>query len=149
MRCVNTRKRLCITTYAIYDFYDHTEKNYFFLLVFQADANSFRSHQNMYLRANKNGTVDLAPHYRDFEKWYVIPRYDNKCWLKSIHGQFLRGTPDKKVHLVQHCDEWVEWRLMKMGDSIALESHHNTYLRANNFRVDLAEHCKEWELWNV
>lgn len=92
----------------------------------------------------------MVLHCDSYEKWYIILRAHNKCFIRSAHGTFLRGTHDGKVDVVANRDEWEEWTLIHSNGKIGLKSCHGTFIRAKEDEtVDLVGECKSWELWNI
>ncbi|KAF8367300.1 hypothetical protein PRIPAC_85129, partial [Pristionchus pacificus] len=56
-----------------------------------------------YLRANQDGSVDLADHAQDWELWTPMRNHDGSWSFQSHHGTWLRSSGDGQVSLQTHC----------------------------------------------
>jgi hypothetical protein len=101
------------------------------------------------LRCNQDGSVDLAPHAREWEQWEQISRGGNKYNLRSYHGTYLRARQDGTVDGATHAQEWEEWTLLRYRSGNVWRSHHGTYLSGcDNGSVTTMPHIQLWEKWN-
>jgi hypothetical protein len=74
--------------------------------------------------------------------------------LRSAHNTYLNASPDKKIGLAPHTQEWEAWTITPHPSApgkFALRSHLNTYLcaDANRTSLHLAERAAEWEAWEI
>jgi hypothetical protein len=112
------------------------------------DSYVWTSYHGTKLRCNQDGSVDLAPHAREWEQWARIRIGVNKCVWRSCHGTYLRANDDGTVDAAPHAREWEEWTIVKHPLGNVLRSYHGTYLSAgNDGSVTTMPHIKWWELW--
>ena len=78
--------------------------------------------------------------------------FDQKVYIKSFHGTFLRADIDKTtVNLIDHSQEWEEWTIHQLPDNkVFLQSYWDTFLRAlDNGGIDQAKEQSTWEAWTL
>jgi hypothetical protein len=106
------------------------------------------SHHGTKLRCNQDGSVDLAPHAREWEQWTRIGRGGNTYVWRSCHGTYLRANDDGTVDAAPHAREWEEWTFLRHRDGNVWRSCHGTYLSAgDDGSVTTVPHVQAWEKW--
>ncbi|GMS99183.1 hypothetical protein PENTCL1PPCAC_21358, partial [Pristionchus entomophagus] len=109
-----------------------------------------------FIRANENGSVDLADSREEHELWTPVKRDDGSWSFQSHHSGLLSADVTGAVYTVTDMiDEWENFQLEYWTESspstvvgqLILKSHHETYLHAISTGVDLVPFrhlCQKW-----
>ena len=115
------------------------------------ELSNSKKDENRYLRSNKNGTVDLAPHIRKHEQWKCIDLGINgKFCFKSHHNTYLRANKNGTVDCAPHCKSHEIWTISAhpQHGTFSWKSHFNSYLKGNNDgKVVLGDQCDSSAQW--
>ena len=93
-----------------------------------------KSFYGKYVAAEQDGKVNANRDVQDnWETWTVVPKGTHKFAFKSYHGKYLVAETNGEVRASRDvADQWETFVLEQLGNDVALKTHHNTYLSADN-----------------
>ena len=74
----------------------------------EGDKFQWKSADGKFLRANSDGTVDLAVNPTDSTLWTKAVVNSRNTW-RSIYNTYMRAYPDGRVDLAPEVREWETW----------------------------------------